>query len=114
MSGASGTPGLSLMMRKRSTPSVMRSVRSSAAQQLGVAGVELQQVVLGVGVALDRVGQRALAPLVVAQQLAPASIAARVSATILARAASSACGSSSSTRSYVGAGRVMRIAARKD
>ena len=38
-----------------------------------------------------------------------ASIAARVSAMIFARTPSSVCGSSSSTRSYVGAGRVMSL-----
>ena len=70
MSGASGRPGFSLMIRKRTTPSVMRSVRSRPLSSSGAAGVELQQVVLGARLAVDRVGQRALAPLVVAQQLA--------------------------------------------
>ena len=68
--GAAGTPGASLMMRWRSTSSAIRRVRSSPLEQLGRRGVELQQVVLGVGLAVDRVGQRALAPLVVAQELA--------------------------------------------
>ena len=72
MSGASGTPGASLMMRKRRMPSVIRSVRSSASSSSRVAGVELHQVVLGARLALDRVRQRPLAPLVVAQQLSAA------------------------------------------
>ena len=69
VSGASGVPGASLMIRKRMTPSVIRSVRSSVSSSSGV-GVELQQVVLGARLVVDRVRERALAPLVVAQELA--------------------------------------------
>ena len=69
VSGASGVPGASLMIRKRTTSSAIRSVRLSVSSSSGV-GVELQQVVLGARLVVDRVRQRAHAPLVVAQELA--------------------------------------------
>ncbi len=69
MSGASGVPGFSLTIRKRTTSSAIRSERSSRSSSSGVAGVELQQVVLRGRFVGDRVGQRAVAPIVVAQQL---------------------------------------------
>ena len=58
------------MMRKRIDPvgDPQRAVRPL--EQLRRRRVELQQVVLGAGLAVDRVGERPLAPLVVAQELA--------------------------------------------
>ncbi len=70
MSGASGVPGFSLTIRKRTTSSAIRRVRSRPLSSSGDAGVELQQVVLRRRFVGDRVGQRPIPPIVVAQQLA--------------------------------------------
>ena len=74
-------------------------------------GVELQQVVLGAGLVIDRVGQRSRRPTRRGAGTRPAPRSPRARRRRSSRAcASSAWGSSRSTRSYVGAGRVMRDA----
>src|SRR5262245_14708477 len=105
-SGAAATPGLSLVMRKRSTASAIRSERSSAPGSSAVSAWSCSRG--SAPVAWRSIGYAsARSPHASSRSSSPrASIDARVSARIFVRVASSASGSSRSTRSYVGAGNV--------
>ena len=62
--GGAGAPGLSLMIRKRSTPSVIFRLWSSRSSRRVVVRLELEEVVLRLGPVVDLEGHLALAPVV--------------------------------------------------